>query len=660
MEASRDARRGRLRWVVFFAFSLLALAAVPVLATEPVPVGASESSDFTPPTPEEEEFEALAPDGHDIAEALDEYEREGREREEWLKTPEAVKQREDSRLGYADISPSVSEELLRAVFPRELEALNSDPSRFLSDAKFVRPLGDSGAVVKTEGEGSLLETTVPVRTEDEEGKLAKVDLSLEATAGGFEPDNAIADLRLPDSADMGMEVGEAGVEISQAGAANSAARRYGDKNLFYPDALPDTDLLASATSFGLELYDQLRSEDSPEEMRFRIDVPAGAELRSDGRGGVEVLREGKRLTLIPKPFAKDAQGTDVPLETDVADGALVVHIAHREADFAYPILLDPIVEDWVNQGNNWDGGAGPGPLSNGAWKWSPESPSDFHHDICCWEGSHAGLLTIAQPVYFGPEQWGEWIYSTPNEHVYIPHIWLIPFNRYDGNCGFSAAPYDFHGLWNPEAGVWSPIWIDYAKSYGNNSSDGVGRKLVIGETSGSQGVWINCTRVLYAGGVGIWLEDDYPPIVFGVDGLPPSNEWISNEDHFHIEVRTGDEGLGVHHVGVNLDGGEVINDEVGNCTGLYGNRCPTDHITPYNITGASFRPGIRTSGISAEDPTGKAAGRQFRPRSTASPRKSPWTASLPRRPKRKAGSVNHPEEDPSEKGETSSPCPSTA
>jgi len=616
MGSRRERGRRSRFWVVVFALMLLACSAGPVLAAEPVAERAPESTNFTPP-PEEETLASRVPNAQDVSKALGEYERREHEREEWLKTPEAVRQREDSRLAFVNSSPSDSEGLLRTAFPRELEVLNSDPGRFLSDAQLVASLGASGAVVRGEGETSLLETTVPLRTEDEEGRLAKVDLSLKAIPGGFETDNAIAGLRLPDSADKGVEVGEAGVEIRQAGAADSDARRYGDKNLFYHEALPDTDLLASATSFGVELYDLLRSEDSPQDLRFRIAVPDGAELRSDGRGGAEVLREGERLTLIPRPSAKDAQGTDVPIQTEVREGSLVVHVPHRTGDYTYPILVDPIAEDWVNQGKNWYGGDNWGALSNGAWKWDPESNGDYHHDICCWEGSHAGLLTIAEPVFFGPEQFGQWSYSTQNEHVYIPHIWLIPFNRADNGCG-SQQPHDYAGLWNPESELWSPIWIDYAKTYGNLAGDGVGRALVIGEGSGPPGVWLACQRVLYVGGAGVWLTDDYPPIIFGVDGLPP-DEWISNEDHLHIEVATGDEGLGVHAVNVNLDGGESIEDKVGGCTGLYGNRCPNNYTTAFNATGASFRQGIRTNSVSAEDPIGRGVSSQFQSKVDYSP-----------------------------------------
>ena len=546
VEASRDATPSRLHWIALFALLLLMLSAAPVFGAEPAPAGASESTDPMSSTAEEEEnATARPPDAEEVSKALGEFEREEQEHEAWLTTPEATLQREQSRRAFAGLSAAEAQGLLRQAFPRALEALNSDPSRYLSDAQLVASLGASGAVVRDEGETSLLETTVPLRTEDEEGKLAKVNLSLEPTANGFKTANALADLRLPDSAGRGIEVGGEGVEISQQGASGAVAGRFGDKNLFYPSALPDTDLMASATSFGVELYDLLRSEDSPEELRFHIAVPDGAELRPDGRGGAEVLRKGERLTLIPRPSAEDAQGTEVPLRTEVESGSLVVHVPHHSGDYAYPILVDPIVEDWVNQGENWYGGDNWGALSNGAWQWNSNN-SSIHHDICCWEGSHAGLLTIVEPVFYGPEQFGQWSYSTQNEHVYTPHIWLIPFNRADNGCG-SQQPHDYAGLWNPETEIWSPIWIDYAKTYGNLAGDGVGRALVIGEGSGPPGVWLACQRVLYVGGAGIWLTDDYPPIIFGVNGLPSGEEWISDEDHLHIEVVTGDE-VGVHGV----------------------------------------------------------------------------------------------------------------
>jgi YD repeat-containing protein len=598
----------RLRWLLAFTVVLLISTAVPVLAAGSEEEPPSETAGFTPPTSEEEEVAATqVPDASEISKAIGEAEREEEEREEWLATPEAKEQREDSLLAFGDLSAGESEELLRAVFAEQLDALNSDPSRFLSDAQLVRSLGDSGAVVKDEGEGSLLETTVPVRTEDEDGQLAKVDLSLEATPEGFQTENAIADLVLPSSADEAIQVGEEGFEIAQGGATGASANRFGDKNLFYPSVLTDTDLLVAGNSFGAELFDLLRSKESPENLRFEIGVPEGAELRSDERGGAEVLREGERLTLIPNPYAVDAQGTEIPVEMEVDGSSIVLHVAHRDGDYAYPALLDPIVEDWVNQGSNWYGGQKLDALTNGAWSWTSNN-SNVKHDVCCWEGSHHGLLTVFEPAFYGPEQFGQWAYSTANSKTYITHAWLIPFNRADNGCG-SAQPHDYAGLWNP-GDVWSPIWLNYAKTYGNLSGDGVGQSLVIGEGSGPPGVSLACKRILYAGGVGIWLNDDWGPGI--TSASVPSGSWFGDLAPTNITVSSWDEGLGVQFVKILNEGkSEVAIEKAKNCTGLYGARCPTTHNSQFNLTGDSFGEGIRNSSVTVSDPTGKIAEKFF-------------------------------------------------
>ena len=599
-----------MRWVGVFVVLLLVCSAVPVFAAEQAGVPSSQEAGFTPPSAEEAEIAAAqVPGASAVSGGIEEVEREEAERAEWLASPAAAEQREDSWFVFDDLAAGESEALLRSVFTEQLEGLNGDPSRFLSDAQLVRDLPDAGALVKGDGESSLLESTVPVRTEDESGELAKVDLSLEATPGGYKTENALSELRLPDSADGAIEVGDEGFEIAQAEATDSPARAFGDENLFYGEVLPDTDLLVAGTSFGAELFNLLRSKDSPEEFRFDIEVPQGAELRSDGQGGAEVVRDGETLTRIPKPWALDAQQTDVPVELEVEGNSIILRLAHREGDYGYPLLLDPaIVEDWVNQGQNWYGGANWGALSNGAWQWTSNN-GNILHDICCWEGSHAGLLTIVQDAFYGPEQYGQWSYSTGNEKVYITHAWLIPFNRADLGCG-SAQPHDYVGLWNPP-GNWIPLQTNRAKDFGNASFDGYGKALVLGQGSGPPGVWLACDRVLYSGGVGIWLNDDWGPGITSA-GVP-SGAWFGDQAPTNISVSSWDEGLGVHRVKLLNEGkGEVALDTVNNCTGLYGARCPTTRNSPFNgITGDSFGEGIRNSSVTVSDPTGKVAEKSF-------------------------------------------------
>jgi YD repeat-containing protein len=399
-------------------------------------------------------------------------------------------------------------------------------------------------------------------------------------------------------------VGEAGFGVTQADAEPSPARRFGDKNLFYGDVLPDTDLLVAPTGGGVELFDLLRSELSPQELRFAIDVPAGAALRADGAGGAEVLRDGATLTRIATPMATDAQGTEVPVDLSVVADEIVLNVAHQGGEFAFPILVDPVVEDWANNPNNWYlTNAKWDALSNGAWNYASNN-SQLKSWICCWEGSHAGLMISSEKnVFYGAKQFGQWSYSTANSKTYVTHAWLTPFWRNVESCGSSAEPHDYVGmLWEPGE-VWNPVVSDKAKE-GTYSLDGNGQAFIIGMGTGN-GVWIGCNRYVYAGGVALWLDDQWPPVI-SAPTVTPSSGWVSDTGSINIGVNASDEGLGIYRATITPDGKAAISKTTG-CTGLYGNRCPNTTSVNFNLTGLSFGEGVRSAGVSAEDPSGKAA-----------------------------------------------------
>lgn len=115
MGSGRELLVGRVRWVAVFVFLLLTCSAAPVLAAESAEAP-SESASFTSSAQEEEVAAAQIPNASEISNAIGEVEREEAEQEEWLATPEAKEQREDSRLAFGDLSAVESEELLRAVF----------------------------------------------------------------------------------------------------------------------------------------------------------------------------------------------------------------------------------------------------------------------------------------------------------------------------------------------------------------------------------------------------------------------------------------------------------------------------------------------------------------------------------------------------------------
>jgi hypothetical protein len=255
--------------LALFTFLLCVVCAAPVLAqsdseTSPLSDEVSMSSESSAPAPGTEAIVG----GYEAAKQKEE------EREEELASPAAVEEREASRHAYAGIGAAEAEELLSAKFPEAFASLNADPARALSDVRLDRPLGEGDAVVTTEeGKTQLLESTFPVETENDEGEMEKVDVTLEKTSEGYVPENPVVEVAIAESAAEGIEIGgeegageeAAPITVTQVGAVGSTARPFGDMNVFFGEVEPgsDTDQLVAPTETGVELLDMLRSADSP-------------------------------------------------------------------------------------------------------------------------------------------------------------------------------------------------------------------------------------------------------------------------------------------------------------------------------------------------------------------------------------------------------------
>lgn len=568
----------RVLWIATAGLLLCLVAAIPV----PVAIGAlpGETSGALD--------EPRAYDGHLVSPELGRLEFEERQQEEWLASDEAVEERQDSEVAYTSISPSESESLLHEVFVAQLEVLNRDPARFLSDARILRSLDTSAATVEDDGKTSLLDANVPIRAEDEDGTLAKVDLSLQPFEGGFVTDNALSSVVLPESADEGTEVGSEGFSIVQADANSEAdASQFGDKNLFYFNVLRDTDLLVSPIASGVELFNLLRSKESPEDLRFHLNLPAGSVIRSDELGSVEAVRDDQTLIRISAPSAVDAQGTEVPLDLRIDGGDLILHVAHRANDYAYPILADPIVEDWANA--NWYSGQNSWALTSGAWKWKSNN-GNIVNQVCCWGGKYMGLMINMKAAFYGPEQRGQWSYSTPNLNSYIEHAWITPFWRADYTCG-AAQPHDYIGFLKEPGEAWNPVKSNEALK-GATSLSGYGHGFVIGMGSGPPGVWSACDRNLYAGGVALWLNDTNAPVWNAKPGIPDT--WTDTEG-LPVSAWGSDAGLGIKSFTLYTTDSTgkaqtTIKSAVHGCTGLYGSSCPGSWALQFGNYSAGWLP----------------------------------------------------------------------
>ena len=588
-----------------FTALLVLCSATPVLAAEPAPPSPSEIQE--PPAALEltaSEAPEYIPDQHEVTQGIEAVEREEERREKELETPAAEQEREESRGAFTDLSATGSKELLLEAFPEQLESLETDPARFLSEATLVHPAGEEAAVVRQEGDTSLLEAGIPVRAEDENGELRKVDLSLIEAEGGFQPSNPLVDVQIPGSASAPVVVGGEGLGISLADAS-AAAQRMGEQNVFYPEVQPDSDLLISPVSTGVELFDQLRSPQSPETLRFHVDLPEGAELRANGNGGADVVRGGEALATIPFPSAVDAQGAEVPVRLQVEGDAVVIDVAHRESEFAYPILVDPVLEDWINSNTSWYTGHNYQSLENGAWQWTSEPYGEMYIGTscfyACW-GSGRGLYVTAPSRNYGSEVHAHWAYLAPNLGSYVSKVWLNPFWREDHGCSQSQypQPHDYDGFWGDNQ--WNLLQTNQAINVGSVAVESWGRSFIVGLSSAG-GANIPCWRDLMVGGAAVWLDEWGAPAEPNVTGMPSG--WIKKNSSHTIGVEASDGGLGVQEVRLIAPGEKHWPWNQAWCSGTYENRCAATRSGQITFSTEAFIEGEDSVSVNAVSAAGK-------------------------------------------------------
>jgi RHS repeat-associated protein len=281
-----------------------------------------------------------------------------------LSTPESVDQRVASASAYEGLSPSEAQTLADSTFPAiggeagaGLPGLAEGTvvSEFIgaNAARVSLPGGRSGVV---EGSGEIATQTAP-------GRWAGIDMGLEEVGGAFVPRRAGAAARIPRDLSEGVSLPVSGVSLtplgaggdSAAGAAPGASDGFA---VFWGGASvgSDVDEVAKpAVGGGFELDSLLRSQRSPEVLRFVVGLPEGAVLEQSGgdTGPVFVLEAGARIATILPPYAVDAQGTLVAgVGMSVSGDVVTVSVPHPAGAYAYPLRVDPSVTDELLAGAN--------------------------------------------------------------------------------------------------------------------------------------------------------------------------------------------------------------------------------------------------------------------------------------------------------------------
>jgi RHS repeat-associated protein len=548
------------------------------------------------------------------------------EREAELETPAAEAEREASRGAHDELAPAESMALLRDSFEGELRALDADPARALDDTEVERFAGDSAIVVDPGAEGGgkeLLLSDVPLRIDTPQGEEA-VDLRLDQAGAIREPETAGVPVELPSSLAGEFALPELNVEFDLPEAPAATARTFSEHDLFYPEVGPDTDLLAAPLAEGLEVFFQLRSPEAEAEQRLRFDLPAGAELITTPDGDAEIVRGVERLAFIPAAWARDAQGQDVPVEMTTDGDELVLDVAHRGGDFAYPILVDPPVYDSMSfhqsatrppELDDWTSHPAVG---NTASKFDMRYTCRPNYQ-CFGGGSGWGLYAYAKPnVSFSDGASAHWHYDAPRpiglpaeiettsyvpdvslRHTYLrmrstnprPYLVAAINNRGDGFTAVKTRDVTYSDE-QINLRVCDPDIPDDGNGLCRNQ-DASHIAFGFGGVGAAGAPALPDYRDAYLGGAYVTIRDEHPPSFVGSANSVVSGQafgqggWV-DQATLRSSGTARDKGIGIHRFELELrQAGSLLQtaQRKQGCLGERGSRCPYEWSTSQSAAG---------------------------------------------------------------------------
>ena len=510
------------------------------------------------------------------------------------------------RLPHNKLDRAEAADLLTSVFSEQVETpagiFDEMPNaKFLGDHAAVMPVGAVAAAAPGEVEiaagqadaPALVESSVPLRTEDHQGKQAPVDLSLERAKGELQPVNPIVETGIPAEIGEGLALANGDVELHFTGAAAERApsKLQGD-SAFYPNVRQGTDLTIAPTPQGVETMTQLRTAEAPTSQTVRLALPEGAELAETKEGGAEATLNGKQLLYVPPVSAIDAAGNEVPATLSVSGHDLRVKVSPGPGT-AYPVLVDP---SYIIASYNWTWGESP-LLYSSAWSTGNSTPTGSYKALPYGYPSmsvRALDVTSGFPGGASPNQGAGWEYQVPRassdrEHYNgeWPKSW-IEYVELGGSMFLlegNSAPYPMaivgtidpiHNAWvtvksrngtEGEITGWGGVW--QLPQYGNTDA-----KTFIFDMSAEEYEIQAKYRTVLAATTTIELRDNNTPTF---KTLSAPGGWV-NAGELPVNYAADDPGLGVYKLVLTppAGGGSSMTYSVG-CVGDAEHPCPRDY-----------------------------------------------------------------------------------
>jgi streptogramin lyase len=544
-------------------------------------------------------------------------------------------------------APMTEKEELRAQSP----AIGKE-----SEASVPNPEGAHGQL---EGR-TLLDSSVPLRTESPSGDPEAVDLSLEHTEGEIQPAAPLVAVGIPREIDEGIQLPGPDVTINLAGAPQERPTSIIDQSVgFAPNVAPDTDLAVAPTPTGVETLTQMRSAESPRSQTFTLDLPSGATVGATEDGGAAVKDGEETLVSVPSPTAIDATGASVPVSLDVSGDSLTLTVSPSESA-KFPILVDPLFQtyEWAKS-NYWQDGICTnsfkyelnGPSCNIHEEWGFEHIENPAHNHMRVEGQAYGMSTPvtngtpglyiatsqdltagdrASAFYAVPRYFSDLKYKDPQGNgqrptSFISHmtLWNLNWNAFSGHL----SPYLFAGIWDPFKPGWVSSYshegltghsvndMNWQYQFSNSGTGGPNTNAKVGYvTVQATETQANQNAEVYVGSASIELGDNDVP---GLGSISGPSQWI-NQTASPIAFTATDSGLGVQSLTSADEAATPHSWKTSyGCLGVGDAACPrtwqsTDSGPPALKYEPSLMPqGIHYLSVVAEDPVGNKSAPAF-------------------------------------------------
>jgi hypothetical protein len=268
-------------------------------------------------------------------------------RQHWLNGAGARAQVRRSRTAFRGKLGIGAQRVARHVFRSMVAGPLWEQPRLPAGDQKAGMLSDASMRISHDGKpAGVVASSVPLRVRAANGSKRPTDLTLVRNGSSFAPVSPVSPIEIAQKLGDGIRLPSAGIRVTPLMSRQSATGTLIDDRVFYPDAAVDSDVMVGASPGGAAISYQLRSPRSPKNLDLQFQLPAGAELRTvaNGPGRVEVVRHHEPVALVEPPRALDAQGRAVPARYAVDGERLRVVVSHAARNYAYPILVDPVVD----------------------------------------------------------------------------------------------------------------------------------------------------------------------------------------------------------------------------------------------------------------------------------------------------------------------------